>query len=135
VVRRHREDSDLTRYRHVAAGPLIERIDARRSVAYWIYDPNSARLSEVHTDEMRERFRYNRDANLIEHVREIDGHRFVTRYVRGARGRVVDKTLPNGQTLCYTYHTDGPVSGTLVHIADQDFWRFPGLNCRYSFQD
>lgn len=121
VIGRYREDSGLTRYQRDAGGQLIERTGADASVTSWTYDPDNGRLSETSTQSTRERYHYDLNAHLIKHERWIDGHRFVTSYVRDARGRIVEKTLPDAQVLHYSYHTDGAARGTLQGIERRGF--------------
>jgi len=116
VVRRVREDSGTTRYSRNAIGQLLERRATDGSVARFEYDPAHARLTMMRLGESIERFTYDDEAELISHVREIDGLRFQTRYSRDARGRTIRKQLPDGQVFIYRYHEFGPEAGTLQEI-------------------
>jgi len=103
VIRRVREDSGVTEYERDAAGRMVERRGADGSTAHWRHDPRTGQLVEAWVGEVRERFGHDVEGALIEHVREIDGHRFTTRYERDAGGRILSKTLPDGQVLRYDY--------------------------------
>ena len=63
-----------------------------------------------------ERFAYDAEGRLARHARELGGHAFVTRYTHDGRGRLVDKSLPDGQTLRHHYHDSGPDRGRLRAI-------------------
>ena len=80
------------------------------------YDPALGRVVRVRNAAGTERFGYEANGQLTSHVRELDGHRFETRYAYDPRGRLALKTLPDGQRLRHHYHEDGPNAGTLRAI-------------------
>ena len=125
VIRRVREDSGVTAYRRDAAGRMLERRGADGSTARWRHEARTGQLVETHVGGVRERFGYDPEGALIEHVREIDGHRFTTRYERDAGGRILSKTLPDGQVLRYDYRIgpDGAV-GALRTVSHRTHFGF-----------
>ena len=73
-------------------------------------------MSVAQHGQITERFTYE-DALLMSHTREMDGLSFTTAYERDERGRIVYRTLPDGQQLHYRYHSDGVNAGTLSSIS------------------
>ena len=116
VVRRVQEDTGSTIYLRDAAGRAIERIPQSGPVTRWMYDVASGRVSVAQHGDITERFTYQ-SALLIRHTREMDGLSFTTSYERDERGRIVYRTLPDGQQLHYQYYSDGVNAGTLSSIS------------------
>lgn len=107
------------RYRYDAAGRIGEVLRPEGPVRVE-YAPHG-RPTRIAYPEGEERFAYDAAARLTEHVRLIDGHRFITAYRYDARGQLVEKRLPDGQRLVYEYR--GPLhprAGTLAAVYRDD---------------
>lgn len=131
---REREDGSITTYRWDAAGRLIEMRASMKSnvqasaildIVKRRYDPKTGQLLEAQNAASTDQFTYNSDAQLISHTRDFDGKAFTTKYAYDSRGRQISKILPNGQTLQFSYHTEGPNKGSLRAIS-KSIWL--GLN-------
>ena len=105
-----------SRSRYDAADRLVERTD-EDGTTRWRWDALTGGLAGVSNPHGEERFAYDDAGLLASHVRTIDGHRFETRYRYDARGRLTRTTLPDGQSLRYRYHEDGPERARLRSIA------------------
>ena len=123
VASKH-ENGTTVRYVHDAANRVVERTTPD-TVTRLRWDPVDGTLVEARTSSVGpnaaasgtvERFAYDADTRLVSHERDLGGRTFATRYTRDARGRVVDKTLPDGRTLVHHYHETGPNRGTLRAI-------------------
>ena len=75
----------------------------------------------------QEDFAYDDAGRLIEHVQHIDGQRFVLRYAFDQSGRMVAKTLPNGQRLQYRYRGQQEAKAGLL----ESVW-LQGLDSRWA---
>ena len=133
LVWTHDPDAGATAFEYDAAGNRTRRITAegetieldydranrrvrRASSSDEIlstYDPTTGRLASTRNAATTETFRYDDEGDLVEHVREIDGHRFVTRHAYDAFGRIARKVLPDGTALRHHYHESGPERGRL----------------------
>lgn len=139
-IKRTREDGSITTYLWDAAGRLIEAqsslnnnvlaprgndgdanddtlVNAEFDVTTWQYNPENGKLLEARNTSGADQFTYNSDAQLSSHSRRIDGNVFTTRYSYDSRGRQKTKMLPDGQTLLFSYHTEGPNKGSLRAIS------------------
>ena len=132
AVRRTHENGSVTTFAHDAAGRLVARDDVDGHTT-WTYgdggdgaggaNTNGATAAGAHgrliatsNATTTERFAYDVEGQLVRHARELGGHTFTTRYTRDGRGRLVDKHLPDGQTLRHHYHEAGPDRGRLRAI-------------------
>ena len=132
AVRRTHENGSVTTFAHDAAGRLVARDDVDGHTT-WTYgdggdgaggaNTNGATAAGAHgrliatsNATTTERFAYDIEGQLVRHARELGGHTFTTRYTRDGRGRLVDKHLPDGQTLRHHYHEAGPDRGRLRAI-------------------
>ena len=122
---RVREDGSVVTYMWDSAGRLIDmrsstsKITSAAAVSdttAWRYDPSNGQLLETNNSSGTELFSYNKDAQLESHTRLLDGKSFTTRYQYDSRGRQIRKELPDGQSLLFHYHTDGPNKGALQEI-------------------
>ena len=125
VVEARRANGELTRASYDAANRPLMREDAD-GTSVWRWDEVSETLLEASNASSTERFEHDADGRLTRRVREIDGHRFETAYTRDARGRVVDKRLPDGQVLRHHYHEVGPEAGRLRAITRRGAFRLGG---------
>lgn len=117
-IQRVHESGATTAYTYDAADRLATRTDAEGTTE-WVYGTEGGahgRVIEARNDATVERFSYDAESQLVVHVREIDGHAFETRYTHDERGRLVDKRLPDGQTLRHHYHESGLDRGRLRAI-------------------
>lgn len=118
-------DRGLNRYEYDAADNLVARTDARGVTTRYHYDADhrlnlvadseatrrftyrGAHLESVSSSTSDERFEYTADGELIEHIRQIEGRRYATRFEYDAAGRVSARTLPSGERLRYLRGTHG----------------------------
>jgi len=137
-VRRTHENGAKTTFVHDAANRLVARENAD-GLTEWFYGAGAearggvgsaeavdatngdtggahGRLILTRNATTTERFAYDAEGRLARHARELGGHAFVTRYTHDGRGRLVDKSLPDGQTLRHHYHESGPDRGRLRAI-------------------
>ncbi len=114
-VEERRSGAIVATWRWDAANRPVERIDGDGTTT-WRWNAANGTLLEAVAPDATDRFAHDADARLISHVREIDGLRFETRYAYDARGRVIDKWLPDGQRLRHHSHDGGPNAGTLRAI-------------------
>ena len=116
VVRRVREDSGATVYTFDAAGRVLTRIYEDGAVTRYEYHVDTGRLSRISNEESSETFEYSEHGDLLVHSRTMGSQEFVTRLRHDSSGRLLEKSLPDGQTLLYRYHTSGVNVGTLKSI-------------------
>ncbi len=118
-------DRGLNRYEYDAVDNLVARTDARGVTTRYHYDADNrlnlvadseatrrfiyrgAHLESVSSTTSDERFEYSTDGELIEHIRQIEGRRYATRFEYDAAGRVSARTLPSGERLRYLRGTHG----------------------------
>ena len=150
LVRQSNPDTGAVSYRHDAAGNVIQKTDARGRVTHYrydaanrlieergpdgtttlAYDPQSGQLARIETRDptgkpvSSETFEYNTEGRLTAHTREIDGHRFTTRYAYDEQRRLSRKHLPDGQVLHYHHYATGPQKGKLRAITRETLFGF-----------
>jgi len=105
----------ILRYQHDAANRQTQRFDGV-STTTLTWDAENGKLIESSNANTTERFAYDQETRLIEHVRLIDGHSFRTAYQYDDLGRVTEKELPDGRRLYHWYHEDGVNRGSLRAI-------------------
>lgn len=117
-------DGDVTTYRWDAASRMIEKQREDALFTYG-YDDVHGKLSESVAPATTERFAYDAHARLISHERIIDNQRFVTGFTYDENGRLLRKSLPDGQTLRYHYEeTSGHTRGNLTTITRESLFGF-----------
>ncbi|HEY5809432.1 MAG TPA: DUF6765 family protein, partial [Povalibacter sp.] len=121
----HSADRGTTHYSYDLAGNVRSKTDARGQVIRFIYDADNrvtaiadsegattisyreGRIATVESPGSREIFKYGADGELLQHIREISGNRFLTAYTYNESGRMETRTLPSGQRLRYHYAPGG----------------------------
>lgn len=134
-------DRGATYFRYDSAGNLIEQLNADNQLIKFdydaanrvvrkstpddridfVYDPQSGRLASVENATGKEVFEYDSDYRVVSHSRQMEGHEFVTRYKYNDFWQLIEKVLPDGQTLHYLYHQNGPAKGALKAVT-RDEW-------------
>ena len=115
-MRRVREDSGATIYTYDAAGRVLTRTYEDGAITRYEYHLDTGRLSRISNQESSETFDYNEHGDLLVHSRTMGSQEFVTRLRHDSSGRLLEKSLPDGQTLLYRYHTSGVNVGSLKSI-------------------
>ena len=116
VVKRVREDSGTTDYTYDAAGRILTRTHQDGAVTRYEYSADTWLLTSISNQASTEEFAYNDEGDMLVHSRTIGPQKFETRYRHNASGRLLEKDLPDGQTLVYEYHTSGTNIGSLKSI-------------------
>ena len=115
LLERQIGDGTTIRYQHDAANRQTERFDGVATTTL-SWDAENGKLLEASNADTTERFTYDTELRLTEHVRQIDGYQFRTAYRYDELGRLTDKDLPDGQRLSYWYHEEGVNRGSLRAI-------------------
>ena len=131
LVLQRSPDSGETRHRYDTAGNRIATTDPDGHTTRWRYDAanrpleettaegttrfqyEKGRLAEITGPEGIEQFAYDAQGRLTAHTRILDGHTFTTGYRYDSAGTLIEKRLPDGQTLVYHHDTEGPQKGRL----------------------
>ena len=100
---------------------LLTRSNGSDTLTYE-YDPVTGQVARVSSKEGHETFRYDRNARLIAHERVFGGVSLVTGYRYDARGRLEEKTLPDGQGLRFRYYEDGENAGQLRAVSQLNWF-------------
>ncbi|KAA8563548.1 putative deoxyribonuclease RhsC [Pseudomonas extremaustralis] len=109
ISRRINADGTQVHYRYDNARLLLTEIENEVGETYRLdYHPNGLIQQEVGFDGQRTAYAYDLNGNLQEKTEHgDDGSQLVTRYERDHAGRLVRKTLPDGNLVEYTYDRQG----------------------------
>uniref|UniRef100_UPI00143E0E9A RHS repeat-associated core domain-containing protein n=1 Tax=Pseudomonas veronii TaxID=76761 RepID=UPI00143E0E9A len=109
ISRRINADGTQVHYRYDNARLLLTEIENEVGETYRLdYHPNGLIQQEVGFDGQRTVYAYDLNGNLQEKTEHgDDGSQLVTRYERDHAGRLVRKTLPDGNLVEYTYDRQG----------------------------
>jgi RHS repeat-associated protein len=109
ISRRINADGTQVHYRYDNARLLLTEIENEVGETYRLdYHPNGLIQQEVGFDGQRTAYAYDLNGNLLEKTEHgDDGSQLVTRYERDHAGRLVRKTLPDGNLVEYTYDRQG----------------------------
>ncbi|MBD8151615.1 RHS repeat protein, partial [Pseudomonas fluorescens] len=109
ISRRINADGTQVKYRYDNARLLLTEIENEVGETYQLdYHPNGLIRQETGFDGQRTAYAYDLNGNLLEKTEYgDDGSQLVTRYERDHAGRLVRKTLPDGNTVDYTYDRQG----------------------------
>ncbi|WP_050558321.1 RHS repeat-associated core domain-containing protein [Pseudomonas sp. CBZ-4] len=113
ISRRINADGTQVKYRYNNARLLLTEIENEVGETYQLdYHPNGLIQQETGFDGQRTSYLYDLNGNLQEKTEHgDDGSQLVTRYERDFAGRLVRKTLPDGNTVDYTYDRQGNLLG------------------------
>ncbi|WLG21482.1 DUF6531 domain-containing protein [Pseudomonas sp. FP1154] len=116
ISRRLNPDGSELKYRYDSARLLLTEIENESGEKYQLdYTPNGLIRQQIGFDGQRTAYAYDLNGHLLEKTEHgADGAQWVTRYQRDGAGRLLVKTLPDGQAIEYRY--DG--LGRLVHVND-----------------
>ncbi|WP_188258688.1 RHS repeat domain-containing protein, partial [Pseudomonas sp. PSB18] len=116
VSRRLNPDGSTLRYRYDSARLLLTEIENESGEKYQLdYTPSGLIRQQIGFDGQRTAYAYDLNGHLLEKTEfGADGSQLVTAYQRDTAGRLLIKTLPDGQTIQYRY--DG--LGRLVDVDD-----------------
>ncbi|AZF31410.1 Rhs-family protein [Pseudomonas sp. R4-35-07] len=105
ISRRINADGTQVNYRYDNARLLLTAIENEVGETYQLdYHPNGLIQQETGFDGQRTAYAYDLNGNLLEKTEYgDDGSQLVTQYQRDHAGRLVGKTLPDGNTVEYTY--------------------------------
>ncbi|RRD02879.1 hypothetical protein EII34_15585, partial [Arachnia propionica] len=110
-------NGETTRYRHDAAGQLIETRDPHGRVCTWTYD-QAGRLIEEHNNDQTIRYIHDAAGQLLERHHGQD----ITRYTYNADAKRITEDGPSGR-IDYTWsalgwltHINGPHGATSLHV-------------------
>ncbi|MEX5593130.1 RNase A-like domain-containing protein [Pseudomonas orientalis] len=109
ISRRINADGTQVKYRYDNARLLLTEIENEVGETYRLdYHPNGLIRQETGFDGQRTAYAYDLNGNLLEKTEHgDDGSQLVTRYELDYAGRLVRKTLPDGNTVDYTYDRQG----------------------------
>ncbi|EJL00643.1 Rhs family protein [Pseudomonas chlororaphis subsp. aureofaciens 30-84] len=129
VSRRINPDGSELRYRYDNARLLLTEIENERGEQYHLdYYPNGLVQQETGFDGRRTAYAYDLNGHLLKKTEfGDDGSELVTEYQRDAAGRVLVKTLADGEEIHYSYDA----LGRLVKV-DDGHWP---LAYEYDLQD
>ncbi|WP_426205102.1 RHS repeat-associated core domain-containing protein [Pseudomonas sp. TWP3-1] len=130
VSRRINPDGTQVQYRYDHAQLLLTQIENESGEKYLLdYTPTGLIRQETGFDGRRTAYGYDRNGHLLEKTEfGDDGSTLVTAYERDAAGRLLVKTLPDGERVEYRYDRLGRLSGV------DDGQRHP-LEFAYDTQD
>ena len=116
VSRRLNPDGTELKYRYDSARLLLTEIENESGEKYQLdYTPNGLIRQQIGFDGQRTAYVYDLNGHLLEKTEHgDDGSPLVTAYQRDAAGRLLLKTLPDGQAIEYRYDR----LGRLVHVND-----------------
>ncbi|WP_434626329.1 RHS domain-containing protein [Pseudomonas sp. Z5-35] len=116
ISRRLNPDGSELKYRYDSARLLLTEIENESGEKYQLdYTPNGLIRQETGFDGQRTGYAYDLNGHLLEKTEfGSDGNQRVTAYQRDSAGRLLRKTLPDGETVEYRY--DG--LGRLVSVDD-----------------
>ncbi|WP_085702937.1 RHS repeat-associated core domain-containing protein [Pseudomonas sp. B15(2017)] len=129
VSRRINPDGSQLRYRYDNAGLLLTEIENERGEHYKLdYYSNGLIQQETGFDGRRTAYEYDLNGQLLKKTEfGDDGSELVTEYQRDAAGRLLVKTLADGEEIHYSYDA----LGRLVNV-DDGHWP---LAYEYDVQD
>ena len=109
-VKREDPEGTITTYQWDKANKLTQKfstlsLSKGTELTTFSYDQATGKLASTTNPNTTESFKYNREGQLTDHKREIDGHSFTTQYEYNEQDRLKKKHLPDGQTLRYHYYT------------------------------
>ncbi|UZQ75232.1 DUF6531 domain-containing protein [Pseudomonas lurida] len=109
ISRRINADGSQVKYRYDNVRLLLTEIENEVGETYKLaYHPNGLIQQETGFDGQRTAYVYDLNGNLQEKTEHgDDGSRLVTRYERDHAGRLVRKTLPDGNKVDYAYDRQG----------------------------
>ncbi|OPA83897.1 type IV secretion protein Rhs [Pseudomonas fluorescens] len=109
ISRRINADGTQVKYRYDNARLLLTEIENEIGEIYRLdYHPNGLIQQEIGFDGQRTAYVYDLNGNLREKTEHGDnGSQLVTCYERDNAGRLVRKTLPDGNTVDYAYDRQG----------------------------
>ncbi|MEX5545828.1 RHS repeat-associated core domain-containing protein [Pseudomonas pergaminensis] len=109
ISRRINADGSQVNYRYDNARLLLTEIKNEVGETYKLaYHPNGLIQQEIGFDGQRTAYVYDLNGNLQEKTEHgDDGSQLVTRYERDHAGRLVRKTLPDGNKVDYAYDRQG----------------------------
>ncbi|OPA89915.1 type IV secretion protein Rhs, partial [Pseudomonas fluorescens] len=116
ISRRINADGSQVKYRYDNARLLLTDIENEIGEIYRLdYHPNGLIQQEIGFDGQRTAYVYDLNGNLQEKTEHgDDGSQLITRYERDHAGRLVRKTLPDGNTVDYAYDR----LGNLLSVED-----------------
>ncbi|WP_242485091.1 RHS repeat-associated core domain-containing protein [Pseudomonas sp. TH39(2020)] len=129
VSRRLNPDGSQLRYRYDNSRLLLTEIENERGEHYHLdYYPNGLIQQETGFDGRRTAYEYDLNGQLLKKTEfGDDGSELVTEYQRDAAGRLLVKTLADGEEIHYSYDA----LGRLVNV-DDGHWP---LAYEYDLQD
>ncbi|MGE8097436.1 RHS repeat-associated core domain-containing protein [Pseudomonas fluorescens] len=129
VSRRINPDGSQLRYRYDNSRLLLSEIENERGEHYHLdYYPNGLIQQETGFDGRRTAYEYDLNGQLLKKTEfGDDGSELVTEYQRDAAGRLLVKTLADGEEIHYSYDA----LGRLVNV-DDGHWP---LAYEYDLQD
>ncbi|OPA88365.1 type IV secretion protein Rhs, partial [Pseudomonas fluorescens] len=109
ISRRINADGSQVKYRYDNARLLLTDIENEIGETYRLdYHPNGLIQQEIGFDGQRTAYVYDLNGNLQEKTEHgDDGRQLITRYERDHAGRLVRKTLPDGNKVDYAYDRQG----------------------------
>ncbi|MDQ0649968.1 RHS repeat-associated core domain-containing protein [Pseudomonas cedrina] len=109
ISRRINADGTQVNYRYDNARLLLTEIENEAGETYRLdYHANGLIQQEVGFDGKRTAYVYDLNGNLQEKTEHgDDGSQLITRYERDHAGRLVKKTLPDGNIIDYAYDRQG----------------------------
>uniref|UniRef100_UPI00399A8F00 DUF6531 domain-containing protein n=1 Tax=Pseudomonas sp. MWU12-2029 TaxID=2927805 RepID=UPI00399A8F00 len=113
VSRRINPDGTRLQYRYDHAQLLLTEIENESGEKYLLdYTPTGLIRQETGFDGRRTAYAYDRNGHLLEKTEYgDDGSTLVTTYERDSAGRLLRKTLPDGNTVEYRYDRLGRLVG------------------------
>ncbi|OOL36198.1 RHS repeat-associated core domain-containing protein [Pseudomonas sp. FSL W5-0299] len=129
VSRRLNPDGSQLRYRYDNSRLLLTEIENERGEHYHLdYYPNGLIQQETGFDGRRTAYEYDLNGQLLKKTEfGDDGSELITEYLRDAAGRLLVKTLADGEEIHYSYDA----FGRLVNV-DDGHWP---LAYEYDLQD
>ncbi|WP_411379467.1 RHS repeat-associated core domain-containing protein [Pseudomonas sp. MPB26] len=109
ISRRINADGTQVKYRYNNARLLLTEIENEAGETYRLdYHANGLIQQEIGFDGKRTTYVYDLNGNLQEKTEHgDDGSQLITRYERDHAGRLVRKTLPDGNIIDYAYDRQG----------------------------
>jgi RHS repeat-associated protein len=129
VSRRLNPDGSQLRYRYDNSRLLLTEIENERGEHYHLdYYPNGLIQQETGFDGRRTAYEYDLNGQLLKKTEfGDDGSELITEYQRDAAGRLLVKTLADGEEIHYSYDA----LGRLVNVDDSNW----PLAYEYDLQD
>ena len=142
----------VTLYRYDTAGRKLAQASSANNITVYGYDNfgriisvgnqknkkstqylyKGTRLSAVKGPLQSVRYEYDIDGNLVKQVKSVLKQKFVTEYRYDKKtGKLLEKDLPDGQTLVYAYHS---VSGKLLSVSRKKIFGETRLLDKLSYQ-